>query len=99
MGAFPFPFFPVFPSFTWTISMGSLCATKHAWEFIFPFLSFSVAKHRIPSHSLSALRSPKPFYTMKKSHKLRAFLAFIALNLLLLPILWLLVDAILGGSL
>jgi hypothetical protein len=34
---------------------------------------------------------------MKKSHKLRAFLAFLALNALLLPILWFLVDAILGG--
>jgi hypothetical protein len=34
---------------------------------------------------------------MKKSHKLRAFIAFIALNLLLLPIIWFLVDAILGG--
>jgi hypothetical protein len=34
---------------------------------------------------------------MKKSHKLRAFLAFIALNALLLPILWLLAEALMGG--
>jgi hypothetical protein len=36
------------------------------------------------------------FLIMKKSHKLRA-LVFLALNLLLLPAIWLLVDAIVGG--
>jgi hypothetical protein len=34
---------------------------------------------------------------MKKSHKLRAVLAFLALNALLLPILWLLAEALMGG--
>jgi len=35
---------------------------------------------------------------MKKSHKLRAFLAFLALNAFLLPILWLLAEALMGGA-
>ena len=35
---------------------------------------------------------------MKKSSKLRAFLAFVALNALLLPIIWLLAEALMGGA-
>jgi hypothetical protein len=34
---------------------------------------------------------------MKKSSKLRAFLAFLALNAFLLPVIWLLADALIGG--
>jgi len=35
---------------------------------------------------------------MKPTNKLLRALAFLALNLLLLPVIWLLVDAILGGA-
>ena len=96
MGAFPFPPFPVFPSFTWTISMGSLCDTKHAWEFIFPFLSFSVAKDRLPSHSLPALQRLEPFYTMKIPSKYHGPLAILAFALVMAIVA--LIESI-GGSL